>query len=64
MRHVITGMAVAALIISIGNVLFVHRVACTMVKSNVAVYQETPPTTPAGVNARDSWNHLRERLYC
>lgn len=53
-----------AMALTIGNVFFVQRVACTIVRANVSVYEETPPTTPAGQNARDSWARLDRRLYC
>jgi hypothetical protein len=56
--------AVLALGLSLGNVLFVQRVSCTIVRANVSVYEETPPTTSAGRNARDSWLSLDRRLYC
>lgn len=56
--------AVLALALSVGNVLFVQRVSCTIVAANVSVYAETPPTTPAGRNARDSWVSLDRRLHC
>lgn len=63
-RWIVVGMATVALIVSIGNVMFVNRLVCTIVRANVAVYVETPPTTPAGVNARDSWQSLHRRLHC
>lgn len=56
--------ALLALLVSVGNVLFVQRMSCTIVAANVAVYEETPPTTPAGLNARESWVSLDRRLHC
>lgn len=56
--------SLVALVISIGNVLFVQRITCTVVGSNVAVYDETPPATSAGRNAEIMWDTLDRRLYC
>lgn len=61
---VVLTTALLALLVSVGTVLFVHRVSCTIVAANVSVYAETAPTTPAGRNARDSWLRLDRRLYC
>lgn len=37
---------------------------CAMILANVRVYDETPPTTPAGRNLAESWNLLSAQFGC
>ena len=37
---------------------------CSMILANVRVYDETPPTTPAGKNLAESWNLLSVQFGC
>lgn len=37
---------------------------CEVVMTQLAVYNETPPSTPTGIKARDAWAHLRQTLNC
>lgn len=42
----------------------VKAAVCSMVLANVRVYDETPPTTPAGRNLADSWDLLSAQFGC
>lgn len=37
---------------------------CAVVLANREVYEETPPTTPAGRNAQQAWDELARSLSC
>lgn len=39
-------------------------IVCSMILANVRVYDETPPTTPAGRNLADSWRALSVQFGC
>lgn len=52
-------MALAA-----GLVLQLRGQLCTVVSSQVKVYQETPPSTAAGQNAQKAWGELRHTFKC
>lgn len=55
---------VLTLMLSIGYVLQLRGQLCTVVTSQVRVYQETPPSTAAGQNAREAWGELRHTFKC
>lgn len=37
---------------------------CAMILANVRVYEETPPTSPAGKNLAESWAQLSTQFGC
>ena len=37
---------------------------CAMILANVRVYDETPPSTPAGRNLAESWDLLKVQFGC
>lgn len=37
---------------------------CAMILANVTVYDETPPTSPAGRNLAESWDLLSAQFGC
>jgi hypothetical protein len=41
-----------------------RKVFCSLVNSQIRVYQETPPTTPTGKNSQQSWIDLGKLLRC
>lgn len=49
----------------IGQVSYSRRVdTCRVIKTQLTVYTETPPSTPTGIKARDAWAKLNTSLAC
>ncbi len=42
----------------------VKAAVCSMILANVRVYDETPPSTPAGRNLAESWDLLSVQFGC
>lgn len=41
-----------------------HRASCLLINSQVNVYREEPPMTPAGKKAAEAWEEMRRVFAC